>query len=148
MSDSWKRQSGIKTDAGTCGLEIIKVGSASTPEEALGLLPENGEGWVCLEDRILPFKPGIRDGFPISAEVTSGSATTTLRQTSNGWAAWTWKERPGTTHRFVRERYCSSAPSEVVPSSQMEYTTYWTQVERGEIRVWEPVGSRFSGWRD
>lgn len=134
-------------DGRTCSLTIEGPREALSVETAWALLPASGEGWVCLTDGVRRFEPGWRNGVLLDAEVADGASTVVLRHQDGVWRAWTWHERPGTTHRAVRRVFLSSAPSDGGQVPRMEYATYWKQeTDDDGIQVWNPVGSRFCRW--
>ena len=135
-------------DGGRCSLCIEGPVEVTTKEEAWALLPEQGEGWVSLTHEVRRFDAENRSGVILDAEVALGSRTVVLRHEGGIWSCWAWEERVGDDVRVVRRRYLSSAPATQGNTPQMEIATYWReQIDEG-VDVWQPLGSRFCGWRE
>jgi len=135
-------------DAGNCCLDIRLVGEAAELRDAWALLPPTGQGWVCLDDSVQAFQPGMKPGFLLNAEVTNGNSTLVLRMVGGGWKAWEWNESPGDDCRAITRSYKSSAPVERARGKNLAYRTYWKKQDDDGVPVWVPVGSRLIGWRD
>lgn len=136
-------------NAGTCGLRIEGPNIANTIDAAWALLPETGEGWIALTDRVRRFEPGWREGLLLYAEVVEGPRTLVVRHDDGRWLAWSWEETAGDDHRVVRRRYLSSAQMrEGSPLPEMEYAAYWEQRDDDGLLVWQPKGSRLIGWKE
>jgi len=133
---------------GPCRLTVTPRGEASTPADAWALLPSKGTGIVTLSDRVVRFDAHDRAGLIIDADVVDGDTTTILRMSGNTWRAWEWKEEPGTTHRRLQLTYQSTETISSTPAPALRYRQYWELQPDEGIEVWQPVGSRFCGFKE
>lgn len=131
---------------GQCRLEITPLGQVSQLAEAWGLLPEVGEGVVVCADTISRFAPTKRSGLLLEADVADGRQTTVLRSVGQQWMAWRWVESEGDTHRYVEHTFLSSEQSK--GADHIIYRQYWALQDDQGLKIWQPIGSRFCGFRE
>lgn len=134
---------------GHCELEIKALPAAHSLEEAWKLLPDAGSGVITLADRVLRFDPAKRAGLLIEAEVVGAGSTTKVRLDGPLWKAWRWTETESKdgAYRYVEYSFLSTEPGK--RPDRLVYRQYWRKEPAQDgILVWQPVGSRFCGFKE
>ncbi|HIJ96602.1 MAG TPA: hypothetical protein HPP94_12860 [Desulfuromonadales bacterium] len=125
-------------------LSIEKTETADWRQVQSRISSFGGAGWLCVTDKILllPQVNGpLADMTILSGELSNGSASLHIRQSSSGWELYEMTRYDGGEQLMVEESFISTQDKDIL----LTYETYW---KKGGSGAMEPFASRFAGFSD
>ncbi len=108
-----------------------------------------GNGWVCMTDRVERWRGLLPDGYPLHGELALDERTSVaLRHTSEGWQLHRLVEHTEGDDRAIDHIYLGSETR----LARLRYRVWWRAVPQPghdeTVTVLRPLAARFAGFEE